>query len=278
MRVSGSACHRYGRCDYPGDGSCARDVVATDKRCCRHASEAADGRSCCASTSATRSANRRRNFMSFIISAWVILIAVSSVHGHGTGDLLDARVWRIFLPEEAGRRRGVRSKSVWRSSESRMWGKASLVNFLAGEERCIVSEYCRHHARCDRHGRSKTASAASLLWIRLAFAGKTRWRTALSATVCCAPRWRSSVPDVCVIMIDASVGFTEQDSKVAGLAHEAGKGCVIAVQQVGCRCKRRQNDAGIPQEAGNRFLVYALCSHRLYLCQRRGRELTGCLN
>ena len=37
--------------------------------------------------------------------------------------------------------------------------------------------------------------------------------------------------DVCVIMIDATEGFTEQDSKVAGLAHEAGKGCVIVVNK-----------------------------------------------
>ena len=37
--------------------------------------------------------------------------------------------------------------------------------------------------------------------------------------------------DVCVIMIDATEGFTEQDSKVAALAHEAGKGCVIAVNK-----------------------------------------------
>ena len=37
--------------------------------------------------------------------------------------------------------------------------------------------------------------------------------------------------DVCVIMIDAEVGYTEQDSKVAGLACEAGKGCVIAVNK-----------------------------------------------
>lgn len=37
--------------------------------------------------------------------------------------------------------------------------------------------------------------------------------------------------DVCVILIDATVGFTEQDSKVAGIAHEAGKGCIIAVNK-----------------------------------------------
>ena len=50
--------------------------------------------------------------------------------------------------------------------------------------------------------------------------------------------------DVCLIMIDAREGVTEQDTKVAGLAHEAGKGCIICVNKWDDRGKRRQDHAG----------------------------------
>ena len=57
------------------------------------------------------------------------------------------------------------------------------------------------------------------------------WRRRSSAIAFCGPIWRWPGSDVCVIVIDATVGFTEQDSKVAGYAHEQGKGCVVAVNK-----------------------------------------------
>ena len=62
--------------------------------------------------------------------------------------------------------------------------------------------------------------------------------------------------DVCVIMIDATEGFTEQDSKVAGYAHEQGQASVIAI--------RRKDDAGIHKEARGRFFVYVIRSVCVY--------------
>ena len=59
---------------------------------------------------------------------------------------------------------------------------------------------------------------------------KSKVETPSSTTATCGPRWRWSGP-TCLILIDGQVGFTEQDSKVAGIAHEAGKGCIICVNK-----------------------------------------------
>ena len=160
------------------------------------------------------------------------LVAVSSVHGHGTGDLLDA-VYAHLPPadEEDEDQQTVRVAVIGKPNV----GKSSLVNRIAGEERAIVSDIAgttrdaidtpisneygdfvfvdtaglRRRSRVDHKSDEGRIEKYSVL------------RAQMAVDRC----------DVCVIMIDALEGFTEQDSKVAGLALEAGKGCIIAVNK-----------------------------------------------
>ena len=76
--------------------------------------------------------------------------------------------------------------------------------------------------------------------------------------------------DVCVIMIDATVGFTDQDSKVAGLAHEAGKGCVIAVNKWDAVEKDGNTMTAYRKKVRGRFLLYVLRAVSVFIGKRQG--------
>ncbi|HIW14724.1 MAG TPA: ribosome biogenesis GTPase Der [Firmicutes bacterium] len=154
-------------------------------------------------------------------------IQVSSVHGHGTGDLLDA-VFQ-YLPEEEEEE--IESETVRIAIIGKPnVGKSSLVNYIAGENRCIVSDI----AGTTRDAIDTPVENEFGRFILIDTAGLRR-RSKVEDTIEKYSNLRAEMAieraDVCAILIDATVGFTEQDSKVAGLAHEAGKGCVIVVNK-----------------------------------------------
>ena len=154
-------------------------------------------------------------------------IQVSSVHGHGTGDLLDA----VFehLPEEAEEEEGLENIRVAVIGKPNA-GKSSLINQIAGEDRCIVSDIAGTTRDAidtqieNDYGRFTLIDTAGIR-------RKSRVDDEIEKYSVIRAQMAIDRTDVCVIMIDATEGFTEQDSKVAGLAHEAGKGCVIAVNK-----------------------------------------------
>ena len=154
-------------------------------------------------------------------------IQVSSVHGHGTGDLLDA----VFehLPEEAEEEEGLENIRVAVIGKPNA-GKSSLINQIAGEDRCIVSDIAGTTRDAidtqieNDYGRFTLIDTAGIR-------RKSRVDDEIEKYSVIRAQMAIDLSDVCVIMIDATEGFTEQDSKVAGLAHEAGKGCVIAVNK-----------------------------------------------
>lgn len=84
--------------------------------------------------------------------------------------------------------------------------------------------------------------------------------------------------DVCVIMIDAEAGVTEQDTKVAGLAHEAGKACILAVNKWDAIEKNEQDNAGVQEKTLIQTLHLCLMLLRYLFLQRQVSVLTGCLN
>lgn len=154
-------------------------------------------------------------------------IQVSSVHGHGTGDLLDA-VLEHLPPEEEEDEDGetIRVAIIGKPNV----GKSSLVNRISGENRCIVSDI----AGTTRDAIDTEIENEFGKFVLIDTAGlrrKNKVEDAIEKYSNLRAQMAIERADVCAILIDAEVGFTEQDSKVAGLAHEAGKGCVIVVNK-----------------------------------------------
>ena len=152
---------------------------------------------------------------------------VSSVHGHGTGDMLDEVL--KYLPEvteDEGDEEAVKVAVIGKPNV----GKSSLINRICGEERVIVS---------DIAGTTRDATDTDIenefgKFVFIDTAGIRRKSKVLeSVEKYSVLRAYMAVDraDVAVIVIDATVGFTEQDSKVAGYAHEKGKACVVAVNK-----------------------------------------------
>ena len=154
-------------------------------------------------------------------------IAVSAVHGHGTGDLLDAVL--SYLPEadeEAEEETTVTVAVIGKPNV----GKSSLVNAISGEERAIVSDI----AGTTRDATDTLISNKFGDFLFIDTAGmrrKSRVDDQLEKYSIIRAKMAVERAHVCVIMIDAVEGFTEQDSKVAGIAHEQGKACIIAVNK-----------------------------------------------
>ena len=154
-------------------------------------------------------------------------IAVSSVHGHGTGDLLDA-VFE-YLPEDTddGEEDGrIKVAVIGRPNA----GKSSLINAIAGEERAIVSSI----AGTTRDAIDTNVENAHGKFMFIDTAGirrKSRVDDDVEKYSILRAQMAVERADVCVIMIDGVEGFTEQDSKVAGIAHEQGKACIIAINK-----------------------------------------------
>ena len=154
-------------------------------------------------------------------------ISVSAVHGHGTGDILDECV-KLFPPEsEHDEEDGLIRVAVIGKPNV---GKSSLINSILGESRVIVSEKAGTTRDAidtpfeNEHGKYVFVDTAGI---------RRRSKILDSIEKYSVLRARLAIEraDVCVIMIDARDGVTEQDTKVAGLAHEAGKASIIAVNK-----------------------------------------------
>ena len=154
-------------------------------------------------------------------------IAVSAVHGHGTGDLLDA-CFDYFPPEEEEEEEDdvIKVAVIGKPNV----GKSSLINKILGEERVIVSDM----AGTTRDAVDSYFENQDGKFLLIDTAGM-RKRSKVNDQIEKFSVLRAAMAiersDVCLIMIDAQEGVTEQDSKVAGIAHEAGKGCVICVNK-----------------------------------------------
>ena len=154
-------------------------------------------------------------------------VMVSSVHGHGTGDLLDRVLEDLPQAEEEGPDGEIIKVAVIGKPNV---GKSSLVNRVAGENRCIVSDM----AGTTRDAVDMTIENRFGTFTFIDTAG-LRKKAKVEDSIEYYSNLRAEMAveraDVCLILIDGTVGFTDQDSKVAGIAHEAGKGCVICVNK-----------------------------------------------
>jgi GTP-binding protein len=154
-------------------------------------------------------------------------VAVSALHGHGTGDLLDA-CFQYFPPEEEDEEEDdvIKVAIIGKPNV----GKSSLVNRILGEERVIVSNV----AGTTRDAVDSAFENEKGKYLLIDTAGM-RKKSKVDDRIEKFSVLRSTMAieraDVCLILIDAQEGVTEQDTKVAGLAHEAGKACIIVVNK-----------------------------------------------
>ena len=154
-------------------------------------------------------------------------IAVSAVHGHGTGDLLD-ECFRYFPPEDEEEEEDdvIKVAVIGKPNV----GKSSLVNRILGEERVIVSDMAgTTRDAVDSYFENKKGKY--LLIDTAGMRKKSKVDDPIEKFSVLRATMAIERADVCLIMIDANEGVTEQDTKVAGLAHEAGKACIIVVNK-----------------------------------------------
>ncbi len=152
---------------------------------------------------------------------------VSSVHGHGTGDMLD-EIMKYF-PDDATEDYSDEYIKVAVIGKPNV-GKSSLINRISGEERVIVSNI----AGTTRDATDTIIENESGKFVFIDTAGirkKSKVNEKIEHYSVLRAYMAVDRADVCVIVIDAEVGFTEQDSKVAGYAHEQGKASIIAVNK-----------------------------------------------
>ena len=153
--------------------------------------------------------------------------SVSAVHGHGTGDLLDACF--EFFPSEEQEEEGDDVVKVAIIGKPNV-GKSSLVNRILGQERVIVSDV----AGTTRDAVDSYLKKDGQTYLIIDTAGmrkKSKVDDRVEKFSVLRAIMAIERSDVCIIMIDAQEGVTEQDTKVAGLAHEAGKACIIVVNK-----------------------------------------------
>ncbi len=154
-------------------------------------------------------------------------IAVSSVHGSGTGDLLDA-VYEHLTFEEGSEEEDAPIKVALLGKPN--VGKSSLINRLLGEERCIVSNI----PGTTRDAVDALYTSEEGLFSLIDTAGirkKKKVEDAVEKYSVIRSYMAVERADVCVIMLDAAEGVTEQDTKIAGYANDQGKALVVAVNK-----------------------------------------------
>lgn len=154
-------------------------------------------------------------------------IAVSSLHGSGSGDLLDAVL--DALPDfesEKGDDDTIPVAVIGKPNA----GKSSLVNAILGDERCIVSDIPGTTRDAidtyfeNSYGKYNFIDTAGIR-------RQSKVDDRIEKISVLRAKMAVERASVCLIMIDASAGVTEQDEKIAGLAHEAGKASIICINK-----------------------------------------------
>ena len=154
-------------------------------------------------------------------------IAVSSIHGSGTGDLLDACVEALpEMEQEEEDDDSIRVAVIGKPNA----GKSSIINRFVGAERMIVSNI----AGTTRDSVDTTVENEHGKFTFIDTAGirrQSKINDKIEKYSVLRAHMAVERADVCLLMIDATEGITEQDEKIAGIAHESGKGSIIVVNK-----------------------------------------------
>ena len=184
------------------------------------------------------------------------LFEVSAIHGHGTGDLLD---WCLEqFPEEVEEAEEDERIKVAIVGKPNV-GKSSLLNQILGEERVIVSNV----AGTTRDAIDSNFDNATGKYCFIDTAGMRR-KSKVDDAIEKFSNMRSinaiERADVCLILIDANDGVTDQDTKIAGLVHEAGKAAIIVVNKWDAVADKETNtmrDKELAVRDGLSYMTYA---------------------
>ena len=183
------------------------------------------------------------------------VMPISSVHGHGTGDLLDAVCAHLDFSETVVEEDRIPVAIIGRPNV----GKSSLTNRILGENRMIVA----NEAGTTRDAIDTPVDNAYGKFIFTDTAGLRKRsnitdgleRYMVVRALAAVERSR-----VALILVDATVGFTEQDSKVAGYAHDQGKACIIVVNKWDAVADKETNtmrDMEAKVRQGLSYMLYA---------------------
>ena len=154
-------------------------------------------------------------------------IALSSLHGSGTGDLLDAIIEECHFDEIEEEEEGVINVAVIGKPNA---GKSSIINRMCGEERVIVSDIAGTTRDAvdtrieNEHGVYNFIDTAGIR-------RHSKVEDRIEKFSVLRANMAVERADVCLLMIDAQDGVTEQDEKIAGIAHEAGKAVIIVINK-----------------------------------------------
>ena len=154
-------------------------------------------------------------------------IAVSSVHGSGTGDLLDAVL--AALPEDSQEEEEDDSIKVAVIGKPNA-GKSSIINKIVGQNRLIVSDIAGT-TRDAVDTRIENEAGAFTFIDTAGIRRSSKVNDKIEKYSVLRAHMAVERVDVCLIMIDGNTGITEQDEKIAGIAHEAGKASIIVVNK-----------------------------------------------
>ena len=196
------------------------------------------------------------------------VMPISSVHGHGTGDLLDACL-QYFPPEDEEEEEDDAIKVAVIGKPNA--GKSSLVNKILGEERVIVSNVAG--TTRDAIDSRFTNDKGSFVFIDTAgMRKKSKIEEDIEKYSVLRATMAIDRADVCLIMIDATEGVTEQDTKVAGMAHEAGKASIIVVNKWDLVEKDDKTMARMTEEI-RRDLAYMTFAPTLFISAKTGQRV-----
>ena len=154
-------------------------------------------------------------------------ISISSLHGSGTGDLLDAIIEECDFSDEEEDESGIINVAVIGKPNA---GKSSIINRMCGEDRVIVSDIAGTTRDAvdtrieNQHGVYNLIDTAGIR-------RHSKVEDKIEKFSVIRAKMAVERADVCLLMIDANDGVTEQDEKIAGIAHEAGKACIIVINK-----------------------------------------------
>ncbi len=195
---------------------------------------------------------------------------VSALHGHGTGDVLDA-CFDYFPPEQAEEEEeGVIKVAVIGKPNA---GKSSLINTILGEERVIVSDVAgTTRDSVDAYFENKYGKFCFI--DTAGIRRKVKIEDAVEKYSVLRALMAMDRADVCVIMLDANDGVTEQDARIAGFAHEKGKASVIVVNKWDTVEKETNTMANLEKDV-LRDLSYMSYAPVVFLSAKYGSRVQG---